>query len=120
MVCQPGWLKYVAVGIEGAGNFHHPRGAILAGLFPLHRFDTVGQVADDDMELRIGLGVELAVLHDKRDLRVDIVCQGIVPGRRELAGVGGRQCFFSEGADRSHAMAQRIVGAPLLAGIEFD
>jgi hypothetical protein len=72
------------------------------------------------MELRIGLGVEFAVLHDKSDVRVDIVRQGIIPGRLELAGVCGRQRLCRKRPDGSHAVSQRLVGGPLLAGIELD
>ncbi len=89
-------------------------------MFSLYRLNTIRDVANDDVELCVGPGIELAVLHNVGDLRVYVFGQRIVLNWRELAGVSRRQRGRDERSDGRHALAQCRVGGPLPAGIEFD
>jgi hypothetical protein len=67
------------------------------------------QLGDDDVELLVGFGLELAVLHDARDLGLDRLRQRLV---LHALGHGA--------ADVLHALAQRRVCRPLLPLVEDE
>ena len=80
-------------------------------------FDHRGQ---DPVQHFVGFGIELAVLHDAGDLRVDLFAEGVVLRGAELAAMHGGQLRIDRVADRRHALAQRLVAGPLLAGIQLQ
>ena len=74
-----------------------------------HRLGARHQLRDHQVKLRVGLGLELAVLHDAGHLRVHLV-------RERLVLHAGAE----RGADVLHALAERRVGRPLLALVENE
>jgi hypothetical protein len=89
----------------------------LLRLFPCrlagHDVRAGADLADHQVQHGIGLGVELAVGDDPGDLLVDLRRQFAVLLRAHLAGVNRFQLRCGQFADLPHALAQRLVGAPL-------
>ncbi|MNV66587.1 hypothetical protein D3C71_1593450 [compost metagenome] len=109
-----------AIGVECLGHLHHPFRARLVAFLALRGIHAAQNLADHDVQLGIGLGFELAVLHDVRDLFGDFRAKGVVVGCLGLARVGQRQRAVHGLVHGIHALAQRGIDVPFLARIEFD
>ncbi len=72
------------------------------------------------MQLCVGLGAQLAVLHHVGDLAAHRLGQFAVAGGGQTVFVDRRQRLAHIVVDGAHCLAQRRVGGPALAGIELQ
>src|SRR5262245_32730524 len=113
-----GMIEVLAVGVE---RFRYALGARATGLvfhLAFHRLGAGHQLGDHDVQLFVGRGLQLAVLHDGRYFAGDLGSERLVlPGRRFVC----MDCFHvlcERAADVLHALTQRRVGRPLLPLVE--
>ena len=82
-------IEILAILIQRLGNFYCARRSFLAAT-ALKGLDANGDVADDDMQLRIGFRLELAVLDNVSKLFIHLFAERLILVGRIFAGVGER------------------------------
>lgn len=103
--------------VQGLDEFDR---ACFALLLAGHLFAGGEEVGDDEVELCIGGGFQVAVADDFSDFGFDFLCQGGVAGGVQAVCVDGFELAGEFLADLGHRLAQGGVGGPLLAGVERE
>ena len=107
-----------AVFLQRADDLHGARLALDLLRLAFHRLDAFADVGDDQVQLRIGLRLQLAVGDDAAHFAIHLLRQLAILCRGQLAFVNVVQRGLHVLADVLHALAQRRVGGPLLALVQ--
>ena len=100
---------------------NHPHSTVsLAVRGTTHGVGAGEQLRNDQVQLCIGRGAQLAVFYHVGDLMAYQFRQLAVALGRQAVLMDGRQRFAHAVVDRAHGLTQSCIGCPALAGIELQ
>jgi len=111
-------LEVIAVLLERLDHLDDAGAALRLRVLALQRLVAFHHRRQDRVQHFVGCRLELAVLHDVGDLRVDLATERIVLRGAHPPVVNGGERRVDCGADARHARAQRFVARPLATVVE--